>query len=209
MKVAENYNFSFTAASLRVFNFIRLAEAVDYTSDELTIKDVDVEKVLSKGNKGSSKREMAELIKRFNALTNAQKQVLKSEGVQERKQLAFLGLCKSNAFIRDFVVEMVREKILVFDYTLSNADFSIFLNRKRELHPQLDQFADSTKKKAKQVLYKVLEEVGMIDTTKNLNIQPQWLNQEVLNVIINDDPMFLKFFLISDKDIELHRENHA
>jgi|SRR5690554_6900066 len=209
MTKSSKYNFSFTAASLRIFNFMRLAEAVDFTAETVSISNIDQEKILAKGNTGSSKREMTELMKRYNALTPAQRKLLAHEGVQERKQIAFLGICKSNSFIRDFVVEVVREKVLVFDFKLESADLITFINRKRELYPELDKFADSTMKKAKQQVFKILEDAGLIDNTVNKNIQQQWLSRIVAQSIIEDNPEYLKFFLQGDKDIQLQVENDA
>jgi len=206
MSASIKYNFSFTAASLRVFNFMRLAKAVDFTTDKVSNANIDQEKILAKGNVGSSHREMTELIKRYNALTPIQKTILDNEGIQERKQIAFLGLCKSNAFIRDFVIEVVREKVLVYDFKLVGSDLITFINRKSELFPELDKFADSTKKKAIQVVFRILEEAGLIDNTKDKNIHQQWLCQSLAQAIINDNPEFLKFFLLSDKDIQLQIE---
>jgi predicted house-cleaning noncanonical NTP pyrophosphatase (MazG superfamily) len=206
MKKTDTYNFSFTAASLRIFNFMRLVDAVGVTNETVTMSEIDEEKILAKGNAGSSNREMYELLKRYNALTPAMKQLLVVEGSAERKQIAFVGLCKTNALIRDFVVEILREKALVFDYKLEDSDFITFLNRKQELHPELEKFAESTKRRAKQQVYKILEEVGLIDSVADKNIQQQWLDSKVAKAIIQDNPEYLKFFLQGDKDIQLQIE---
>ena len=203
----DKYNFSFTAATLRIFNFMRLVNAVDGTTDVVSISDIDQEKILSKGNKGSSQREMQELLKRFNALTPLQKNLLLTEGAEERRQIAFVGLCKTNSFIRDFVIEVLREKVLVFDFKLEDGDLNTFINRKRELHPELDDFAESTLKKAKQHIFKILEEAGLLDNITDRNIQQQWLSNNVAQAIIKDNPEYLKFFLQGDKDIQLQVES--
>jgi len=203
----DKYNFSFTAATLRLFNFMRLAEAVQYTSDVVSISNIDQEAILSKGNSASSKREMSELLKRYNSLTPLQKSILHDASAEQRKQIVFLGLCKTNSFIRDFVIEVLREKVLVYDFKLEDGDLNTFINRKSELHPELDDFAESTVKKAKQQLIKILEEVGLIDTTKDRNIQQQWLSANVAQAIIKDNPEYLKFFLQGDKDIQLQVES--
>jgi len=203
----DKYNFSFTAATLRLFNFMRLVEAVQYTSDVVSISNIDQEAILSKGNSASSKREMSELLKRYNSLTPLQKSILHDASAEQRKQIVFLGLCKTNSFIRDFVIEVLREKVLVYDFKLEDGDLNTFINRKSELHPELDDFAESTVKKAKQQLIKILEDVGLIDTTKDRNIQQQWLSANVAQAIIKDNPEYLKFFLQGDKDIQLQVES--
>jgi hypothetical protein len=90
---------------------------------------------------------------------------------------------------------------------LDDGDFNTFINRKRELHPELEEFAESTIKKAKQHLFKILEEAGLIDNINDRNIQQQWLDSKIAKAIIQDNPEYLKFFLQGDKDIKLQLES--
>lgn len=198
----EKYDFSFTACTLRLTNFVRLFEHLGIHEEKVELGHIDQEEILTKGNKGSSKREMQELLKRYNSLTIQQKELFQDGSLDERKQLLFLGVCKSNAFFRDFVNEVIREKIIVFNHQLDESDFNTFLNRKSELHEELDDFADSTLKKAKQHLWKILEEAGLLDSISTKQIIPQWLSKKMIEAILEDDPNYLKLFLFSDADIQ-------
>jgi hypothetical protein len=202
MVEVEKYSFSFTACTMRLNNFMRLFQHLGVSEGEIGLSSVDQEEILNKGNQGSSKREMQELLKRYNALTTHQKEMFEDATLDERKHLLFLSICKSNAFFRDFVVEIVRERSLVFDFELDEGDFNSFLNRKSELHPELEQFADSTKKKAKQHLWKIMEEAGLIDDVSTKKILHQWISPKLLKVILEDDVNYLKIFLMSDSDIQ-------
>lgn len=208
MTEPQKYSFSFTAASLRLFNFMRLARAVEGMPHPISQSEIDEKSILG-ANTRSSKREMQELVKRYNALTPPQQKLLFDEGSDVRKQLAFVGVCKSNDFVRDFVIEVVREKALVFDLKLEPSDFNIFMNRKIELHPELESFADSTIKKARQRLFKILEEAGLIESVRDMNILPQFLSPKLIHVIADDNPEFLKLFLQSEKDILIARTHDA
>ncbi|MBK7637437.1 MAG: DUF1819 family protein [Saprospiraceae bacterium] len=42
---------------------------------------------------------------------------------------------------------MVREKYLSLDFQLTDGDYQTFINRKAQLHPELEGFSDSTEKK--------------------------------------------------------------
>jgi hypothetical protein len=197
----DKYNFSFTACTLRLTNFVRLFEHVGIRDEKIDLASIDQEEVLAKGNRGSSKREMQELLKRYNSLTIMQKELFQEGTLDERKQILFIGVCKSNSFFRDFVIEVIREKFIVFNHHLEESDFNTFLNRKAELHEELEGFAESTVKKAKQHLWKILEEAGLIDSITTKQIIPQWLSPKMKEVIIKDDPQYLKLFLFSDADI--------
>lgn len=201
--VDMKYSFSFTATTMRLPDFIRLSEAVELSENKLTYENVDHDAVLSKGNKRTSKREMQELIKRYNSLTKSEKSLLYNHTHDSKKKIAYLGICKTYEFIRDFVIEVVREKTLVFDFQLEAAELTSFINRKRDMHPELDEFAESTIKKAKQHTFKILEESGVINSVKEKIIQPQFLDTQTMSAVIEDNPEFLKLFLMSDRDIQL------
>lgn len=164
--------------------------------------DIDQESILQKGKLSTSRREMQELLKRYNALTSVQIELLQVDRPELQKQLAYVAMCKTYKFLFDFVMEVVREKYLVFDFELSDADFRSFINRKKELHPELEDFAESTLKKAKQHTFKILEEAGIINSIKARMIQPQWIDGQLKSAVINDNPEYLKLFLVSDKDIQ-------
>lgn len=202
-KLGSTYSFSFTAATMRLPDFMRLLESQKTNKERISYNDVDQEGVLNKGNQRTSKREMQELIKRFNTLTHEQRALLYSANLDVRKQISFLAICKTYDFVRDFTIEVVREKMLVFDFQLEAGDLNTFINRKKDLHPELDEFADSTLKKAKQHTFKILHEAGIINTVRDKVIQPQFVDEKTMSVIIEENPEYLKLFLLSDKDIQL------
>jgi hypothetical protein len=70
------------------------------------------------------------------------------------------------------------------------------------LHPELEKFSESTRKKAKQVMYRILEQAGIINNAVEKTIQPQILQQNVINALLKEDPMWLKIFMMSDRDIK-------
>jgi len=89
----------------------------------------------------------------------------------------------------------------LFDYTISDGEYITFLRHKADLHPEMDKYTDKTNKKIRQVTFRILEEAGFIDDTKNKTIQPQLMDQKTINAIASDDSSWLKLFLISDLDI--------
>jgi hypothetical protein len=122
--------------------------------------------------------------------------------VNSQKQLALVGICKLYSFIKDFIIEVVREKFIALDFKLTDADFQSFLNRKVELHPELESFSESTLKKGRQVTWKILEQGGLIDSSQNRTIMPQFVNQRLMEEIRKDNPALLRLFLMSDLEIK-------
>ena len=99
-------------------------------------------------------------------------------------------------------IEVIRDKVLVFDYQLNESDYNSFINSKTPVHPELENFSESTRKKAKQVMYRILEQASIINNANEKTIQPQILQQDVIHAIIKEDPAWLKIYMMSDRDIK-------
>lgn len=196
----DKFDFSFTASSLRLNEMLLVARAhyngieVDYTND------------LGGGKSSTGKRMLSEFKKRISHLTPNQLEVLIKGDLISQKQLAFVSICKSYSFIKEFVVEVVREKALVYDYQITNGDYISFYRRKFDLHEEMDSLTELTEKKIKQVTFKILEQAGLINDIKNRIIQPQIIDYKLMKALVQDNPSWLKVLLVSDLDIERAKE---
>jgi len=150
----------------------------------------------------TSEREFREIQKRLEEFTPEQMNVLINGDLISQKQIAFLAVCKHYDFIRDFTIEVLRDKTLVFDYTINESDFNSFIDRRVNDHPELETFSDSTLKKAKQVMFLILEQCGIINNATDKVILPQIVQPDVVRAVVKEDPIWLKIFLISDMDIK-------
>lgn len=191
----EKYGFSFTASSLRLNEMILVASAI------VEKRELDYINDLGGGKSTTGKRMLMEFEKRISNLTPRQTDILVNGDFLSQKQIAFLSTCKTYLFIRDFVVEVLREKILVFDYQITEGDYISFYRRKLDLHPEMDTLTDITQKKIKQVTFKILEQAGIIDSIKSKVIQPQIIDRKVIDAIVSDNLNWLKILFISDMDI--------
>ena len=89
----------------------------------------------------------------------------------------------------------------MFDYQITQGDYITFYRRKLDLHPEMEKLTDLTEKKIKQVIFKILEQAGIIDNIKKRVIQPQIIDKKVIDVIAIDNPIWLKVLFMSDIDI--------
>ena len=196
----EKYSFSFTTSSLRLNEMILVAIAIAEK------REIDYINELGGGNSKTGRKMLSEFEKRISNLTPKQTDILVNGDFLSQKQIAFLSISKTYLFIRDFVVEVLREKILVFDYQITEGDYISFYRRKLDLHPEMDTLTDITQKKIKQVTFKILEQAGIIDSIKSKVIQPQIIDRKVTEAIVSDNPNWLKVLFISDMDITTMRK---
>lgn len=200
MTKTNKYDFSFTASSLRLNEMLMVARAhqdgveVDYTNE------------LGGGKSSTGKRMLSEFKKRISHLTPEQLDVLLNSDLVTQKQLALVSVCKPYSFIREFIVEVVREKVLVYDYQITDGDYISFYRRKFDLHEEMDSLTELTEKKIKQVTFKILEQAGLINDIKNRIIQPQIIDYKLMKALVQDNPNWLKVLLVSDMDIQRAKE---
>tara|TARA_R110002049_G_C9090945_1_gene556288 strand:+ start:226 stop:828 length:603 start_codon:yes stop_codon:yes gene_type:complete len=196
MVAEKKYNFSFTAASLRTRELVIVAK------HQLKNPVEDIEAVLGNGKRTTGKRYLNEMSKWLEVLTDTQKGCLLNESFKVQNEIAFLAVCKYFEFIRDFIVEVIREKYLVYDYELTEGDYISFFRRKSEYYPEMDALTEITQKKVKQVTFKILEQAGLINNVKSKMINAQILEPETRKAILDDNTELFKIFLLSDFDIE-------
>ncbi|MBZ0328280.1 MAG: DUF1819 family protein [Altibacter sp.] len=194
MTETKKYNFSFTGFSLRENEMLKVAEAI---SKRLPIEMVD----FGDGNRNTGQRRLVAIKRRLKQFSEQQFQLFMSGDLNTRKKLAFLSVCKAHAFIREFVVEVLREKLLVYDYEISEGDYISFYRRKFEYHPEMELLTEQTEYKIRQVTFKILEQAGIINDVRERLLQPQLLSPEIVQVIVSDNEEWLKVFMLSDEVI--------
>jgi hypothetical protein len=194
--IDKKYKFSFTASSLRTKDLATIALR------ETAQKAEDIELVLGRGKSATGKRLLIELNHWLTTLTKQQIQILQNGSFKSQNEIAFLAVCKYFDFIREFVVEVIREKYLVYDYEITEGDYISFFRRKAEYHPEMNALTEMTQKKVKQVTFKILEQAGLINNIKAKMINAQIIEPETRKAILNDNTELFKIFLLSDFDIE-------
>lgn len=196
MLEVENYDLSFTAVSLRMNEMLLVVKAVKEKSD------IDYVNDLGGGKSSTGRRMLREFQKRISFLTSSEIDTFLTGNLITKKQIAFLSVCKTYGIIKDFAVEVLREKLMVYDYHISEGEYISFYRRKAEVHEKMELLSTLTEKKIRQVIFRILAEAGLINTTKDRIIQPQLIDTNLVKAIVDDNPSWLKVLLVSDMDIE-------
>ena len=206
------YTFSFTGASVLIAETLAIAEEYNRLNDWRAVeKSLLDNNLLNKVKQATFKREFSEIKKRLSLLTQDQLQLMIHGSLDDAKAMILLSLIKAYTFLRDFIVEVIRNKYLLFDTVISDIDYIRFVNTKSLSHNELNAITEATAKKVKQVVFKLLVQVGLITHSRNGSILKPILNGKVIDVIIDDDPALLSAFLFSNEEIKtlLKKLKHA
>lgn len=194
----EPYRLSFTAASVMLSSFVHLARSAvekGYDLDQLTIDEI------GKAKETTNIRQFRELKHRLKTLGRDELNLLANGSLLDQRHVSLLAICKTYRFILDFIVEVIRDKALVYDFEIRDSDYNAFTNRKMFDHPELEGLTETSQVKIRTVLFRMLSEVGLIDNPKSRLIQPILLSKELERVIARNNSEFLKIFLKPDREI--------
>jgi len=203
---AKSYPISFTVGGLFYREATKAAELRQGLPNWDAVRELLVSNNLLQARTPSSlRRVVRELVQRLQGLTEAEIQLLVHGLRPEQNQVLWLAVCKQYPFIRQFAVEVVREKYLRLDLEVTYRDFDTFYNGKAEWNETLQNAKASTRKKLRQVLFRMLLEAELISGT-NL-ILPMVLTPKVAKAIAMDDPAYFPCFPMTDADIkELNKQ---
>ena len=201
----EKYLLSYTAASLLNHETETVAKLYLELQDWDRVKvEVIEHNVLQKNALSTRKREYSEIKKRLSNLTEKEF-ALYGDDIESR-YLAFLACVKTYRLIFEFVSEVLRDKVLLFDDQILPSDYTSFFESKQAGADELNMISEVTEAKLRQVLFRILADVGLIDSVKGMRICVPMLPRTLIEAIIEDDPRLLSAFLISDRDIQSYVE---
>ena len=120
----------------------------------------------------SSVRVFREVRQRLQTLDPETLKIFTELDLDEKRSVALIAACKNYSFIFDFIRITLKDKVQVFDQTLREEDLDVFWNYQTIEHPELEEIADSTKKKLKQVLVRLLAEAKLLNSTEDTWITP-------------------------------------
>ncbi|WP_334063345.1 DUF1819 family protein [Limimaricola cinnabarinus] len=111
----------------------------------------------------SNRRTLREITNRLERLTLEERQLLQNEADRaEQQALLWLATCRTYRFVREFAVEVIRERYLSYQFDLPSETFDVLLDAKAEWDENLSRLSKSTRNKLRQVLFRIMREAEII-----------------------------------------------
>lgn len=191
---------SFTAGALLQPESVTIAKLYLEVGDwDLVKEKVIAENLLQSRALSTLKRLSHEIIARLETLSIDELTLLTESEYQDQAYILWIAICRYYRFIADFATEVLRERFITFKPDLQHSDFDTFLNRKCDWHSELDSLSVSTRKKLRQVLFKMLRDANFLDSRNN--IQATMLSSRLIGIIKHNDSRDIKYFTISENAI--------
>lgn len=191
---AENrYALSFTTGGLLSKEAAVLAPIYTELKDWEKVRDLAVaENLLQSRTYRTGVRVVRETIKRLSLLTDHELEMLDDFTTSERGHLMWVAACRRYDLIGEFAEEVLRERFLTLAGSISHADYDSFFRAKSMWHDELDAIANSTYKKLREVLFRMMSEAALIDSGGG--IEPTLLSARVMECLSARIPSDIRFF---------------
>jgi len=195
MSIAK-YSMSFTTGALLHRESIVVAELFNELADWSAVRDSVVsENRLQMRTLNASKRVYREVASRLKQLIPLELEILVDGAQQDQRHILWLAICKRYRFIYDFAVEVVREKFLRLDLTLSYSEYDSYYNAKAEWHPEVERATPATREKQRQTIFRMMHEADLL--TADHRILPTLLSPRVVDGIRGDSANHFAIFPVS------------
>jgi hypothetical protein len=178
----EKYIMSFTTGGLFHQESLKVAALYFEIHDWNKVRDeVTKNNILQTRTIATSKRICREICSRLKALDTGELELLVQGSTQEQGYLIWLAVCRRYRFIREFAIEIIRERVLTLRHDLAHEDYDAFFNSKAEWHEELEKITPATNAKLRQVLFKILREADLL--TANNTINPVMLSPRLVSIV--------------------------
>ncbi len=158
---------------------------------ELKRKNIE-ENLIKHKKQGSVKRTNAPIFRRLGIMNNEILENFLYSDVETSKYLLVYAIMKTDKLVRDFIIEVYKDKIIMRNEYIEKYDIDRWYEMKKESSVTLKNKSDITNNKAKQVIMKILQDSGMVVKESNNRFR-------IIKPLLNDKFMYL---LEENNDIE-------
>ena len=190
----QDYKMSFSTGGLFLNESLEVARLHENGEAwEDTILRAMEEGTTSLPKSASNRRSLREISNRLLTLTDEERAYLLEEADRSEQQaLLWIATCRAYRFVREFAVEVVRERYLSYQLDLPLESFDILFEAKAEWDEGLAGLSRSTRLKLRQIMFRMMREAGII--SEDDRIQTAIISTRLKHMIEDHNPGELAIF---------------
>ena len=163
--------------------------------DKQELKKRNIEENLIKHKKtGSVKRVNAPIFRRLEVLNEDMLNDFVYSDIENSKYILLYAIMKTDKLVRDFIIEIYRDKLLMREEYIEKFDIDNWYEEKCILSQTLKERTESTSAKLKQVIMKILQDSGLVVKEKDRFkiIRPLLKEKYIRQLDVNGDIEYAK-----------------
>lgn len=187
------YRMSFSTGGLMLNESVVVAKLHEPSGDW----DETLRRALETGSTSlpkaaSNRRTLREVVNRLMQFSDLELEVFLEAERMDQEALLWLATCRAYPFIAEFAVDVIQERYLTYRHDLPLEQFDIFFERKAEWSEPLQDMSDSTRKKLRQILFRMMREASIISSENR--ILPAFLSSQILAMMTDHRAEELQYF---------------
>ena len=148
--------------------------------------------ILQTNSLSSTKRIFREISLRLKSLSNEEREFFIKSNYLDQSILIWISICRTYKFIGDFASMIISEKFSSYQLEIEYSDFNYFFEKQQVLHEELRTLKDSTRKKLRQVIFRIMKDLNIISKDKEITpLLPSLELKEVTKSTRKDLKLFL------------------
>ena len=148
--------------------------------------------ILQTNTLSSSKRIFREISLRLKSLSQQEQEFFIRNNYLDQSILIWIAICRTYKFIGDFASMIISEKFNTYQLELNYNDFNYFYEQQKVLHKELNLLKDSTRKKLRQVIFRIMKDLNMLSQTNEITpLLPSIDLREISSLTRKDLKLFL------------------
>jgi len=189
----SRYALSFTSGSLLMHEALVAASVhLHERSWEGVRRRLEAENLLQARTVATGQRLAREITQRLATLDDAELVLLVDSTASERGYILWAAACRRYRLIGEFAEEVLRERFLLLNPTLGHDEFDSFLRGKAIWHEEVAELKDSTLRKLRSNLFRMLTEAGLLSDAGE--ILPAVLSARLTATLHFRKPSDIRFF---------------
>ena len=189
VSVNSKYNGSLTREQF-LFHEMRITARLlnDGLTDEEAINTIIADNLFQYPTERQIKNLAQACINRLNSLGDESLvSAIATQSSEVAKQICLYSMMKYNRLVWDFMITVIGDKFKQQNLSFSKIDVNAFFMRLQEQDDNVSTWAESTVKKIKQVLVRILVENNYLDNTKSDHLNPVLIYSILENSIRNNN----------------------
>ena len=148
--------------------------------------------ILQTNTLSSTKRIFREISLRLKSLSHQEQEFFIRSNYLDQSILIWIAICRTYKFIGDFASMIISEKFNSYQLELDYNDFNYFFEQQKVFHEELRTLKDSTRKKLRQVTFRIMKDLNISSKDKKITpLLPSLELKEVTKSIRKDLKLFL------------------
>ena len=160
---SADYRLSFGTGGLYVVESLQLIQSYAALHDwDEVIEGAVEQNLLQFTSAQSTRRAVREICTRLKALSTAELEFFSQADPYDQALLCWIASCRTYQFIGDFSTQVLVENFASYKLDLDYAAFDFFFEDQAQFHPELEILTETTRKKLRQILFRMLREAGIL-----------------------------------------------